>query len=63
MWDQELGPGQEEEYLAAWSQAENVVMLMRVIDPSDAGTGGWGYFVLKWGFTRSFPGNQDVTLK
>ena len=22
-----------------------------------------GHFVLKWGFTRTFPGNQDTTLK
>jgi hypothetical protein len=23
----------------------------------------WGHCVLKWGFTRTFPENQDATLK
>ena len=25
--------------------------------------GGQGHCVMKWGFTRTFPGNQDVTVK
>ena len=40
MWDLEQEPGPEQEDYWAW--AENDVMLMRVIDPSDTGTGGWG---------------------
>ena len=27
------------------------------------GNRGQGYCVLKWGFTQTFPGNQDATLK
>jgi hypothetical protein len=40
MWDLEQEPGPEQEDYWAWE--ENVVMLMRVIDPSDAGTRGRG---------------------
>ena len=25
--------------------------------------GGGGHYVLKWGFTQTFPGNQDATFK
>ena len=39
MWDLEQGPGPEQ-VVFLW--AENVVMLMRVIDPCDARIGGGG---------------------
>ena len=51
MWDLEQGPGPEQEDYWAW--AENDVMLMRVIDPSDAGTRGRAQCVelkLRWRF-------------
>ena len=42
---------------------EAATVSCRSVGTKGAGGGGGGHLVLKWGFTPTFSGNQDATLK